>query len=110
MNDSACPAVSGKPEFVALWHQVNTSHNAARTTWITALRSIGIKACHPDDGWVDRSHPYHDWVTFCYPQFDDGVKVGDMIALGWPDRYRVRRVIEIKPAGLLRGKQYVVAR
>ena len=49
--------------------------------WIAALRAQGVKAAHPDDGWVNRKE---NFVCFCYPQFNDGPKVGDLIALGWP--------------------------
>ena len=49
--------------------------------WIAALRAQGVKAAHPDDGWVDREA---NTVLFTYPQFDDGAKVGDLVALGWP--------------------------
>ena len=49
--------------------------------WITRLREQGAKAAHPDDGWVDRER---NRIHLTYPQFDDGVRVGDLLALGWP--------------------------
>lgn len=59
------------------------------------LRSIGIKAFHPDDGWVDRER---NSVILAYPYFEDkNIKVGDKIALGFSDSsYRVVRVIKIR--------------
>jgi len=49
--------------------------------WIAQLRKDGYKAAHPNDGWVDREKQE---VNLCYPQFNDGVEVGDKIMLGWP--------------------------
>jgi hypothetical protein len=68
-----------------------------------------VKASHPDDGWVDRKGrrntfgyvPEADSVQFAYPQFNDGVKVGDKIALGWADRWRIVVVTEIREVGII---------
>lgn len=63
--------------------------------WIASLRVAGIKAAHPDDAWVDRER---NTVMFVYPHFDDGVSIGDLIALGSPQwgsansRHRIVRV------------------
>jgi hypothetical protein len=69
-----------------------------------------VKAAHPDDGWVTRTKAErHDFVQFAYPQFDDGVSVGDLIALGWPDEFRVRKVVRIEPISMFnRGNHYMV--
>lgn len=48
--------------------------------WIEVLRAAGVKAAHPDDGWVKRDESK---VHLCYPQFDDGLSEGDLLALGW---------------------------
>lgn len=88
--------VSGRPDVVALFASVAGGMERDQAEWIAALRAAGVKAAHPDDGWVDREH---NEVFFCYPQFDDGVKVGDLIALGWPQwsskkpQHRIVRVI-----------------
>lgn len=58
------------------------------------LRRNGVKAAHPDDGWVNRER---NGVRFCYPQFNDGAGVGDTVALGWPDRHRLVTIIEVEP-------------
>jgi hypothetical protein len=50
--------------------------------WIEELRFRGVKAAHPDDGWVLRES---NEVTLTYPQFNDGLCVGDLLALGWPE-------------------------
>lgn len=103
---------SGDSEHVALWHRVCNEVASEEQQWIANLRSIGIKAAHPDDGWVARnSSQHHDFVTFQYPQFNDGPKVGDLIALGGPDRYRVRKVLGVREVGLLnKTAQYQVAK
>jgi hypothetical protein len=92
--------VRGRPDLVALSVKIDQDMQAAEREWIAQLRSIGIKAAHPDDGWVKRDRSkHHDFVQFCYPQFDDGVKEGDRIALGWHDRYRVRIVQRVLKSG-----------
>ena len=66
--------------------------------WVKSLRALDVKAAHPDDGWVNRTN---NSVNLVYPQFNDGVSVGDLIALGWPPwstrgkSHRIVRVIEI---------------
>lgn len=73
--------VSGQAGAVATMRGISTTMEQQQSEWIAALRDAGVKAAHPDDGWVDRER---NTVFFCYPQFDDGVAVGDLIALGWP--------------------------
>jgi hypothetical protein len=73
--------VSGQSEFVSVFRRLAESMESDERSWIAALRQLGVKAAHPDDGWVDREL---NTVFFAYPQFDDGVSVGDVIALGWP--------------------------
>lgn len=88
--------VSGQHEAVATFATIACDMERDQNAWIAALRAAGVKAAHPDDGWVDREC---NTVFFCYPQFDDGVAVGDLIALGWPQwgsrkpQHRIVRVI-----------------
>jgi len=88
--------VSGQHKAVATFANIACNMEREQNSWITALRAAGVKAAHPDDGWVNREH---NTVFFCYPQFDDGVEIGDLIALGWPQwgskkpRHRIVRVI-----------------
>lgn len=104
--------IRGTTDVVALWRKIGNDMRSEQQKWIADLRSIGIKAAHPDDGWVDRKKAeHHDFVQFVYPQFDDGVAVGDKIALGWPDRYRVRTVQRIHDGGLIfKTKRYQVVK
>lgn len=94
---------SGGAEFVDRWRQSCNEGEQRESRWVAGLRSMGIKAAHPDDGWVDREK---NSVNFCYPQFNDGVKEGDQIALGWPERWRVVTVREIKHR-CLSGEHYM---
>jgi hypothetical protein len=85
--------------FVADWYfnrsQLIADHfasidrmEAKENEWIKALQAQGIKAAHPDDGWVNRAENY---ITLCYPSFDDGLEVGSKLVLGSSlrDKYRV---------------------
>lgn len=104
--------VRGRPDLVAQFVATSEQLQNEERLWIAQLRSIGIKAAHPDDGHVKRDKSkYHDFVTFCYPQFDDGVEVGDRIALGWHDQYRVRIVQRITEEGFVwKHKAYQVVK
>jgi len=72
--------------FAASFAQACREAQNAQDKWIAELRSNGVKAAHPDDGWVDRER---NTVHFAYPQFNDGPGVGDKVALGQPDKYRI---------------------
>lgn len=51
--------------------------------WISKLRKQGFKASHPNDGWVNR---IDNKVCLCYPQFNEGLKVGDKMMIGSSDK------------------------
>lgn len=92
--------VRGAPDNVALAVDIERKMIAQEGDWVARLRAAGVKAAHPDDGWVHRP-PHRECVHLEYPQFNDGVEVGDLIALGWPwkDRLRIVRVTEVERAG-----------
>jgi hypothetical protein len=77
-------------EFLAGWRDICVKAQKEQDRWISNLRAAGIKAAHPDDGWVDREN---NTVHFSYPQFDDGCAIGDRVALGWADKYRVVTIV-----------------
>lgn len=81
--------VSGEARYVDQAIRIRESMEGQRTRWIAQLRERGVKAAHPDDGWVDRDK---DTVHLCYPDFNDGLAVGDPLALGspWGDTRIVR--------------------
>lgn len=79
---------------VATWDRIGATLAAEQREWNARLRAQGVKAAHPDDGWVDRAN---STVQFSYPAFDDRVQVGDLIALGWPWRgYRIVRCTDVE--------------
>jgi hypothetical protein len=91
-------AYSSDKRLTKLWDDIGKSQKVAEKQWIEQLRSIGVKAAHPNDGWVDREN---NEVQLVYPQFNDGLAKGDSLALGWPDEYRLVRVINTRQAGIL---------
>jgi len=58
------------------------------------LQSLGFRAAHPDDGWVDREN---NIVQFAYPQLMLTLRAGDKVALGWADKYRTVYLVEKLP-------------
>jgi hypothetical protein len=99
LADTLMSGVSGSAEGVAMFSSIATSMEREQDAWIASLRAAGVKAAHPDDGWVDRTH---NTVQFVYPQFNDGAKAGDLVALGWPrwgsekPCHRIVRLIELE--------------
>lgn len=81
--------ISGDPWAVDLAVKLDVSYAERERHWVADLRKDGVKAAHPDDGWVKRDQSK---VHLCYPQFNDGLGVGDLLALGWADRWRVVRI------------------
>lgn len=82
--------VRGQPEHVARAVAIDRDMCAVERAWVDQLRAEGIKAAHPDDGWVKRAE---NKVHLCYPQFNDGLGVADLLALGTPEKWRVVRVV-----------------
>jgi len=68
--------------------------------WIKRLRSQGVKAAHPNDGWINRELKRIDFV---YPDFYDGVVIGDRVALGTPSEYCIVEVVNITKCGQIRN-------
>ena len=69
--------------------------------WIEELRDIGCVAAHPDDGWVDGrgAHPLAGntldrTIIFMYPYYNDGIQVGDLVALGTPEEHRIVQLVK----------------
>ena len=95
------PNVSGRPDLIKRWDKITREQKQAKAEWIKTLIGLGIKAAHPDDGWVDRTENY---VDFCYPHFNFKPKVGDLICLGshYDDDNRIVQVIRKKTGGIIR--------
>lgn len=80
------PLCTGDHPFVEQFAQICMDSQRKLDEWITKLKNGGIRAAHPDDGWVDRKL---NRVHFAYPHFDDGVSIGDKIALGQEWEWRI---------------------
>lgn len=80
---------AGPDAFIDGLQTICEEANRLETAWIATLRSQGVKAAHPDDGWVNREASK---IILQYPQFNDGLSEGDTLALGWPEQYRLVRV------------------
>jgi hypothetical protein len=50
--------VSGQAGFVELYANICTDMERDQEAWVAALRAAGVKAAHPDDGWVNRKDNY----------------------------------------------------
>lgn len=74
------PLASGEQRFLDSWTKTCLEGHRRERAYIAALRARGIKAAHPDDGWV--KHETNE-LHFCYPHFNDGAKTGDLVALGY---------------------------
>jgi hypothetical protein len=80
-------------DFLASFVRASQEYDEKEDEWVKTLRLSGVKAAHPDDGWVNRTK---NCFQFSYPQFNDGVSVGDLVALGHHDAYCIVRVIEVE--------------
>ncbi|QOV08415.1 hypothetical protein Kirov_216 [Bacillus phage Kirov] len=86
---------SNNADFVHAWNNTIDEYNENERQWIADLESQGVKASHPDDGWVDRQK---NIVFLCYPQFNNYPEIGDTIALGSAySGHRLVKVVEVIP-------------
>lgn len=83
--------VSGEPDCIRRVARIDADMQAEKREWIASLRACGVKAAHPDDGWVDRRA---NTIHLSYATFNDGLAAGDLLALGWPAaETRIVRVV-----------------
>jgi len=85
------------------WINLCLESESKEKAWIKELRSTGVAAAHPDDGWVNREK---NEIYLAYPQFNDGLTIGSKIALGWPDKYRIVKVVGYRPGLFLNYWQF----
>lgn len=83
----------GDAAFLARWADICHDAQVAEDAWIAKLRADGVKAAHPDDGWVDRKE---NVLQLIYPHFNDGAEVGSTVALGSPESYRLVRLTDFR--------------
>ena len=84
------PLVHGNHPFADEFRRLCEERQDEHDAWVARLRAEGVAAAHPDDGWVDRDVPR---VRLVYPAFDDGVKVGSLVALGDSRSHRLVRLV-----------------
>jgi len=90
-TDGLCQ--SDNIDLITSWDNIVNKQKKNENDWISMLRSKGIKAAHPDDGWVDRNL---NKAYLPYPQFNDGVREGDLIALGWSNKWRIVKITKVE--------------
>lgn len=86
-------------DFVERYDKICQDNSNKEQEWIKRLKELGIKASHPDDGWHKREEYY---FQFSYPHFNDDPQIGDMVALGDHESFRVFIVDDIKYSWLKR--------
>lgn len=85
------------PCHIAEWNRICDKMELKEQAFIEKMKALGVAAAHPNDAWVrDDERKF----TLTYPSFNDGVKVGSIVALGDCDKHRLVRVTEIKPSPL----------
>lgn len=95
-GDYILPSVSDSRiamEFYKSYNESVTQNKINTRKWIEDLMLKGIRASHPDDGWVNRQI---NEVQLCYPDFNMGLQEGDKIALGTYREYRVVTIQSIR--------------
>lgn len=90
-------------EFKELWESAVLDTAGAESVWIEELQRQGISAAHPDDGWVNKEKNYFSLV---YPQFNTGVQIGSIVALGNATKYRLIKVTRIVSTIQFAGDKY----
>lgn len=82
--------VSGSLDAVARASSIDRDLALQERAWVEQLRTSGIRAAHPDDGWVNRDE---NKIHLAYPQFNDGIGIGALVALGSPSgKTRIVRI------------------
>lgn len=89
--------------FYQTFADVITEDKRQTREWVEDLRQRGVRAAHPDDGWVNRDT---NEVIMTYPYFCGNLKVNDIIVLGDYREYRVVRIIAIREAYIGSYKYY----
>jgi len=75
--------------FADVLASVTRNQQRDKSSWVESLRAKGVCAAHPDDGWVNREKRE---VVLQYPDFNDGITLGGVVALGSKDQWRIVRI------------------
>jgi len=82
---------SSNPNFMEHWKNICMEADKKEEQWVNKLRADGVSASHPNDGWINRKD---NELILIYPEFNDGVKIGSIVALGDPDKYKLVKIID----------------
>jgi len=91
--DQAITSVGGTHPFADELRRSCENAKEEELAWVDKLIKEGVKAAHPDDGWVKREISE---VHFCYPYFLSKIEIDSVIVLGTPEEFRRCRVVEIR--------------
>lgn len=80
--------------FVSAWNDAARIDREQRRTWVANMLAKGAQIVTPDDGWIDRVN--HTVCPPCYADLRPDAAIGDLIALGGPERWRIVRVVSVK--------------
>ena len=89
--------------FLINMEKIKRDSENKKNIWVEWLKEGGIKGAHPDDGWHNREECY---FSFSYPYFNNGVDIGDMVALGDYNKFRIFIVRDIKKTMFGKYKYY----
>lgn len=80
-------------EFVDLFDEACSNVRNRKRLWVKYLKELGIDGALKNDGWIDQENK-----TFVYPSyayFNDGTKVGSLVAIGGPYNFKTVEITEI---------------
>ena len=80
-------------KFKKQWIEICYKGECEKRIWIELLRTKGVVAAYPYDGWVDKKNNELCPIE-SNSYYDDGTQVGDIIALGDPEKYRLVEIID----------------
>jgi hypothetical protein len=78
-------------KFQETYAQVVARDKAAVKKWCQELSALGIKAAQPLNGWVKNNK---FCPTYCW--FNNGICVGDRVAIGKYDDYKIVQITKIE--------------
>lgn len=76
--------------FVGLFASISIENEKKDAEWIQFLIDTGVKAAHPNNGWVDREKKI---IRLVDPYFKCMLFPGDIIAIGDRDDYKLVKIL-----------------
>jgi len=90
-------------DFLATYDRVCRERSQRQSDWVFRMRCLGVAIITPDDGWVDRQR--HTVAPPSYANLVERAAVGDLIALGNFERWRIVQITRVEERWL-RGTLY----